>query len=165
MDADERFIERTYELAEAAGERGDFPFGALVTVGSTVVQTADNTVESDQDITAHPELKLARWAARELDAEDRSQATLYASAEPCPMCAGTIYWAGIPRVVFGVRANAAGGSGVIPTLECETVIDSGSRSITVEGPVKEQEGLAMMDRFWSRDPETTFSQDLFSGAQ
>ena len=61
-----------------------------------------NTVLSDGDITAHPELKLARWAARELDPETAAASTMSTSCQPCGMCAGAIDRSGLGRVVFAL---------------------------------------------------------------
>ena len=61
-----------------------------------------NTVLSDGDITAHPELKLARWAARELEASTAAVTTMYTSCQPCSMCTGAIDRAGLGRVVFAL---------------------------------------------------------------
>jgi tRNA(Arg) A34 adenosine deaminase TadA len=61
-----------------------------------------NTVLADGDITAHPELKLARWAAQHLDGAAAQATTLYTSCEPCEMCRGAIARAGIGRVVFAL---------------------------------------------------------------
>ena len=70
-EADERHLRRAVELAAAARAAGDMPYGSLL-VGPTgdVLAEDRNTVVTEQDITAHPELKLARWAARHLDAND-----------------------------------------------------------------------------------------------
>jgi tRNA(Arg) A34 adenosine deaminase TadA len=61
-----------------------------------------NTVLSDGDITAHPELKLARWAAHELDRATAAASTMYTSCQPCSMCAGAIDRSGLGRVVFAL---------------------------------------------------------------
>ena len=161
MTDDAAYINRTYELAERAAERDDYPFAALLVLDDKIVRSATNLVESDEDITAHPELLLARWAARELSPTDRDQTTLYASTEPCPMCAGAIYWSGIKRVVFGVRAEKAGTSDAIPTLSCKSVIDSGARSVEVVGPINEERGIAVQQTFWNRNPSLPFSERVF----
>jgi tRNA(Arg) A34 adenosine deaminase TadA len=65
-----------------------------------VLREDHNTVVSDGDITAHPELKLARWADRELDPSVAAASTMYTSCQPCGMCTGAIDRSGIGRVVF-----------------------------------------------------------------
>jgi len=65
-------------------------------------RAAGNTSLSDNDITAHPELKLARWAARELDPAVAAGTTMFTSCQPCGMCAGAIERSGLGRVVFAL---------------------------------------------------------------
>ncbi|MGA8116884.1 MAG: nucleoside deaminase [Actinocatenispora sp.] len=99
----ERFLRRAIELAATARATGDAPFGSLL-VGpdGAVLAEAHNTVLSDSDITAHPELKLARWAARQLDPQVAADTTMYTSCQPCPMCTGAIERSGLGRVVYAL---------------------------------------------------------------
>jgi tRNA(Arg) A34 adenosine deaminase TadA len=100
---DERFLRRAVELAVADRAGGDAPFGSLlVGPGGDILTEDHNTVLSDGDITAHPELKLARWAARELEPAVATATTLYTSCQPCGMCAGAIDRSGLGRVVFAL---------------------------------------------------------------
>jgi tRNA(Arg) A34 adenosine deaminase TadA len=102
-DDDERFLRRAIELAAAGRAAGDAPFGSLLVGPDGAVLAEDhNTVLSDGDITAHPELKLARWAARELDPATAAATTMYTSCQPCGMCAGAIDRSGLGRVVFAL---------------------------------------------------------------
>ncbi len=105
-EADERHLRRAVELAAAARDAGDMPFGALlVGPGGDVLAEDRNTVLTDQDITAHPELKMARWAARRLEPETARQTTMYTSCQPCPMCTGAIARSGLGRVVFALSGQ------------------------------------------------------------
>jgi tRNA(Arg) A34 adenosine deaminase TadA len=102
-EADERHLRRAIELAVAARAAGEMPYGSLlVGPGGDVLIEDHNTVISDRDISAHPELKLARWAARELDADVARRTTMYTSCQPCPMCSGAIARSGLGRVVFAL---------------------------------------------------------------
>ncbi|MEP6853447.1 MAG: nucleoside deaminase [bacterium] len=99
----ERFLRRAIELATAARAAGDAPFGSLLVGPDGAVLAEDrNTVLSDNDITAHPELKLARWAARELSTETVAGTTLYTSCQPCGMCTGAIDRAGLAQVIYAL---------------------------------------------------------------
>lgn len=100
---DEHFLRRAIELAAAGRAAGDAPFGSLL-VGpdGTVLAEDHNTVLTDGDISAHPELKLARWAARELDPSTAAATTMYTSCQPCGMCTGAIERSGLGRVVFAL---------------------------------------------------------------
>ena len=95
-------------LAEAAAARtaGDPPFGSVLVDGAgRTIGRARNTTVTDADIAAHPELTLARIAARQLTREEAAAATLYTSCEPCPMCANAIARAAIGRVVFALSTQ------------------------------------------------------------
>ena len=150
MSDHEPYIRRAIELARRAAENGNTPFGSLLVVDGEVVETAENTTLTGRDVTAHPELKLARWAARELDPDEREACAMYTSTEPCPMCAAAIHYAGLGRVVFGVAGaslrNLRGGDGI--AIPCDEVIDRGDGSTEVVGPVLEDEGLAVHRDYW-----------------
>jgi tRNA(Arg) A34 adenosine deaminase TadA len=105
-DSDETHLRRAIALAQQARDSGEQPFGSLlVRPDGAVLREDHNTVLSDGDVTAHPELKLARWAARELDAEAARATTLYTSCQPCGMCANVIARAGLGRVVFALSSE------------------------------------------------------------
>ncbi|MFE0023310.1 nucleoside deaminase [Amycolatopsis sp. NPDC059021] len=103
---DERFLRAAIELAATARRRGNPPFGSLL-VGpdGAVLAEERNTSVTDADITAHPELKLARWAARELGPADAAATTMYTSCQPCGMCVGAIERSGLGRVVFALSTE------------------------------------------------------------
>jgi tRNA(Arg) A34 adenosine deaminase TadA len=113
---DEGFLRRAIELAAQARAAGDAPFGSLLVGPDGDVLAEDhNTVASDGDISAHPELKLARWAARELDPSTAAATTMYTSCQPCGMCTAAIERSGLGRVVFALSneqlANLKPGAG------------------------------------------------------
>ncbi|QIP83840.1 nucleoside deaminase [Streptomyces sp. Tu 2975] len=104
--ADAVHLRRSIALAAHAVTLGDAPYGSLLVGpdGATLAE-AHNTVRRDNDISAHPELKLARWAARELDQETTARTTLYTSCQPCGMCAGGIVRSGLGRVVYALSTE------------------------------------------------------------
>ena len=98
-------LRRALGLAVIARESGNPPFGSLLAdEHGTVVREEFNTTLTGNDITAHPELKLARWAATQ-PASLRSSLTMFTSCEPCRMCANVIGRAAIPRVVYALSAE------------------------------------------------------------
>ncbi len=149
MKQHEAFMREAIALAYAAREKGNHPFGALLVLDGRVLLTAENRVNSERDVTLHAELNLVSMAVRRFEAEVMQRAALYTSTEPCAMCAGAIYWAGIPTVVYGcgveLFADLAGGSFVIP---CHHIFGFGSRLVTVIGPVLEEEAAAVHVGFW-----------------
>ncbi|MFE5944520.1 nucleoside deaminase [Streptomyces sp. NPDC056480] len=104
--ADEALLRRAIGLAAHAVTLGDAPYGSLLAgPDGEILAEAHNTVRRDDDITAHPELKLARWAARELDPDTAARTTMYTSCQPCGMCAGGIVRSGLGRVVFALATD------------------------------------------------------------
>lgn len=97
---DHALLRRAIALAATARAGGDPSFGSLLTgPDGAVLAEEHNTPLTDRDITAHPELKLARWAARELDAATAAETT---SCRPCEMCEAAIQRAGLGRVAFAL---------------------------------------------------------------
>jgi tRNA(Arg) A34 adenosine deaminase TadA len=154
---DELFLRRSFDVARRALTHGNHPFGAiLVDEQHNVLIEAENGYMPSRDGTAHAERLLATQACTTLPASLLANATLYSSAEPCAMCAGAIYWAGIGRVVYGLgehRLRAiTGDHPENPTLDlpCHEVFRSGQRSTDVVGPVLEDEAAALHAGVWTR---------------
>jgi tRNA(Arg) A34 adenosine deaminase TadA len=152
---DETLMRRALDLARQARDHGNHPFGALLTDADGKVRLeAENTVVTEGDCTGHAETNLVRQACLDLDRDTLASATLYASTEPCVMCAGAIYWAGVSRVVFGLREGElrilTGDDPKNPTLAlpCREVFARGRRPIDVIGPLLEEEARAVHDGFW-----------------
>ena len=104
--ADESLLRRAIGIATHAVTLGDAPYGSLLAgPNGTILAEAHNTVRRDNDITAHPELKLARWAARELDPDTAARTTMYTSCQPCGMCGGGIVRSGLGRVVYALATE------------------------------------------------------------
>ena len=102
-ELDEHFLRRSFEVARRAVSHGNHPFGAiLVDRNRNVLIEVENGYMPAHDGTAHAERLLATQACTTLSPDMLRDATLYSSAEPCAMCAGAIYWAGIGRLVYGL---------------------------------------------------------------
>ena len=103
MPDDLGLLRQAIALAADSRAAGQHPFGAvLADAEGQVLMRAMNGFHPHGDGTAHAERLLATRACLELPPEARAAATLYSSAEPCAMCSGAIYWAGIGRVVYGL---------------------------------------------------------------
>ncbi len=148
--SDKQWMREAFRLASAARARGDEPFGALLVNNDTVVAAARNAIITTGDVTQHAELRLISKASHDLDESTRTAATLFTSTEPCAMCAGAIYWAGIARIVFGFPAvsleEMTGGTGL--RMPSRTVLGNASRSISIEGPLLEAEARTVHDGYW-----------------
>jgi tRNA(Arg) A34 adenosine deaminase TadA len=143
------FIRRSIELAQSAVDKGNHPFGALLVLNGEIILEAENTVNTDDDPTCHAELNLVKLAAKKLPPEALSQAILYTSTEPCMMCCGGIYWAGISHVVYAcgedTLAKYGGDDFLVPSRE---IFAHGKRPVIVEGPILEDEALILHKKFW-----------------
>lgn len=103
---DEQHLRRAIALAEAARTAGDGPFGSLlVGADGAVLAEERDTEHTDRDVAAHPELKLARWAARNMPVEEARTTTPYTNCQPCGMCAVAIERSGLGRVVFALSTE------------------------------------------------------------
>ena len=138
-------MQRAIDLAEAAAEAGDEPFGSLLVFDGTVIAEERNTVNTDDDRTAHPELKLVRWAGQNLSAAERRQTTMYTSTEPCAMCAGGIRNVGLGRVVY---STSAGTLAAITGGDENPSAAAIATDTEVEGPVLPEAGRAVHEAFW-----------------
>lgn len=155
-DVDLRHLKRSIELADEAVREGNHPFGAvLVSQAGEVLAEGKNSYSVDRG-PGHAEANLARDAARRFDGPTLLAATLYTSVEPCSMCSGTIYWADIGAVVFGMTERRLGElTGDDPEnqtqdLECRVIFASGRRPVPVRGPFPELEDriAAQHMAFW-----------------
>ncbi|MQA76166.1 MAG: nucleoside deaminase [Solirubrobacterales bacterium] len=143
-EADERHLRRAVELAAAARAAGDMPFGSLLVGPAGEVLAEDrNTVVTERDITAHPELKLARWVARQLDPDVARQTTMYTSCQPCPMCAGAIARSGLGRVVFALSGEQ------LRELRPPGAVGPDEAQVAYEGPALFAEARAPIDGYYA----------------
>lgn len=146
----------SFEAAMRAREKGNHPFGAvLVDENGVVALEGENNVVTGMDITGHAETNLVREACKKFDQGFLAKCTLYASTEPCPMCAGAIYWSGIRKVVYGLSQDKFY-SGVLGGVEgegfrlaCEDVLSHGEHEVAVIGPLLEQEASKVHEGFWT----------------
>jgi tRNA(Arg) A34 adenosine deaminase TadA len=138
-DDDERFLRRAIELAQDGIVSGNEPFGSLL-VGpdGEVLVESYNTVAEDRDVSAHPELKLAVWAARELTAERAAGTTMYTSCQPCAMCTGALARSGLGRVVFALSNQQF----------AQLVAGETHREPTQDGPYLYDEARAPIERYY-----------------
>jgi len=102
------FMVRAIELSEENVKNGGGPFGAVIVKDGKIIAEGYNQVAENNDPTAHAEVVAIRNAASLLNTFKLSGCTIYTSCEPCPMCLGAIYWAGIEKMFYGnTKQNAA----------------------------------------------------------
>ena len=155
---DLELLRRAIGVARRSRDAGDHPFGSILAGpdGAVLREQANGYRTEGGDRTAHSERLLSSWAARTHDSSFLSRCTLYTSAEPCAMCAGAIYWAGIGRLVYGLSEHrlraVTGNHPENPTLDlpCREVFKSGQRPTEVLGPLLEDEAEALHEGVWNK---------------
>src|SRR5271154_1164160 len=154
---DEALLRQAFDVARRSRVAGDHPFGYVLadSEGKLIMEQSNGFTSEGGDRTAHAERLLASRAARAFDLKFLARCTLYTSAEPCAMCAGAIYWAGIGRVVYGqtekVLKAQTGAHEENPTLDlpCDIVFAAGQRPTEVVGPLLENEAAALQADCWA----------------
>jgi len=131
VEKDKDFLKQAIELAKKGIKAGGGPFGAILTKNGKIIAEAYNKVVLTSDPTAHAEVNAIREAASELKTHDLSDCILYSSCEPCPMCLGAIYWAGIKKVVYACDRADAEEAGFSDNLIYEEILlDPENRKLT-----------------------------------
>jgi len=147
---DEPPMRQAIAASREALDAGDMPFGAtLVSATGRVLQVSRNRQRSGADLTAHAEMVLVRDAQATLGLDALRGATVYASGEPCAMCSGAMFWAGIARVVYAASQQQIGealGGPALPIPCAETLWDA-VPAVKVEGPLLGDEALAVLKAF------------------
>ena len=145
---DDLYMRAAIDAARRGIRDGQSPFGAVIVRAGRVLATDRNTVWLDRDSTAHAEINAVRAAQRRVGRPDLSDAVLYSTCEPCPMCLAAIHWAKIARVVFGATiadASAAGFSEMpIPAAK---MAQMGRSRLVVEGKRLHAECVEVFDEW------------------
>lgn len=128
---DHKYMQEALRWAREAGIRGEVPVGAVVVQDGEVIASAANEKELRNDATAHAEILALQQAAESLGYWRLSDATMYVTLEPCPMCAGAMIQARLGRLVFGAADPKAGAAGSVldildhPGLNHQVKVKSG----------------------------------------
>ena len=148
-------MERALGAACAAAERGEVPVGCvIVSPDGVVLAETGNRCEADRDPTAHAELLAIRAAAQTLGSPRLAGCDLYVTLEPCAMCAGSVYWAGVGRVVHGLSERdlkemiGPHPENLTLDLPCRTIFEAGQRPVEVIGPLLSEESAVVHKGFW-----------------
>jgi tRNA(Arg) A34 adenosine deaminase TadA len=149
MTADDTtFLRLAIDLARRAREAGADPFGAVLVRDGHVLHQAGDRSFALSDPTYHAELAVISEYCRQAGTMSLAGCTLYASTEPCPMCAGAIHWARLARVVFSVsQVMLQQFSGGHPKPPCGPIINMGIARAEVVGPCLADEGLAVFEGY------------------
>lgn len=139
-DDDMIHLRRCVQLAAEALEAGDMPFGSVLVDSAGKVLREDRNRINSVDATYHPEIALARWAAKHIDSNERAKTTMYTSGEHCAMCSAAHGLAGLGRIVYVSSAKQLGEwmaeIGVDSPLSINSLsIQEVVPNVLVEGPI------------------------------
>lgn len=139
-------LRRSLAVARRSMENENLPFGCLLAdADGNVLEEGENTVITAEDSIGHCEINLIHRLAGKYSTTFLNNCTLYASTEPCPMCAAAIFWSGIGRVVYAISKESfhaiaqTNNPAHILTLSAGDLLKHGERKVKVEGPLLENE--------------------------
>lgn len=132
-------------LAKNAAALQEVPVGAVITLGGKIIATGFNRREGAQDVTLHAEMVAIVEACQYLQSWRLTDCVLYCTLEPCLMCAGAIYQARIPTVVFGASDPKAGAMGSLYSVHTDTRLN---HRCAVEAGVQGQASAALLREFF-----------------
>ena len=144
---DEKWMRMALAEAQKAADEGETPVGAVLVAGGELIAAGHNARETKHDVTSHAEMETIRAAASKKGDWRLSDMTLYVTLEPCPMCAGAILAARIPRVVYGAKDATAGAMGSVLNLPRYPL---GIRPEVVSGVLAEESRALLQSFFRSR---------------
>lgn len=139
---DVKYMKQALAEARRAAEKDEVPIGAVIVCQGSIIARAHNLTETLNDVTAHAEMQAITSAANYLGGKYLSDCTLYATIEPCVMCAGALGWAQIKKIVYGASDEKRGYSKFAPdALHPKTEVVSG---------VLAEECVTLMQDFFKR---------------
>ena len=141
---DLQFMDEALALAREAAAEGEVPVGCVITLGDRIVGRGRNRRETGKSALAHAEIEAIDEACRTLGGWRLWECTLYVTLEPCPMCAGAIVNARIPRVVFGASDAKCGACGSV----CNLFSMAFNHHPQVESGIREAECAALLTEFF-----------------
>ncbi len=143
--SDDYFMAEALRQARMAYESGEVPVGAVIVKDSRIIARAYNQVELLRDATAHAEILAITQAASALGDWRLTDTTLFATKEPCPMCAGAIVLSRVARLVFGIRDDRAGGAGSVFSITSTAGLN---HTVEVVAGIKEEEARQLLVDFF-----------------
>ena len=144
------FMDQALALAREAGAEGEVPVGCVIVRKGEIVGRGRNRRETAKTALGHAEIEAIAEACRNLGGWRLWDCTLYVTLEPCPMCAGAIINARIPRVVYGARDAKAGSCGSV----CDLFSMDYNHHPTLVSGVREEEASALLSEFFTNLRQT-----------
>lgn len=140
------FMDEALKLAAQAAAEGEVPVGCVIVRGNEIVGCGRNRREGDKSALAHAEIEAIGQACRKLGGWRLWECTLYVTLEPCPMCAGAIINARIPRVVYGASDRKCGAVDSV----CSLFSMSFNHHPRVESGIREEECTRLLTEFFQK---------------
>ena len=141
---DNYYMDQALILAREAAAEGEVPVGCVVVRGDEIVGRGRNRRETGKSALAHAEVEAIAQACETLGGWRLWECTLYVTLEPCPMCAGAIINARIPRVVYGAKDVKSGACGSV----CSLFSMAFNHHPAVESGIREAECSAVLEEFF-----------------
>jgi tRNA(adenine34) deaminase len=144
-ETDIAMMRRALLAAEEAVSKGEVPVGAVVARGEEILSVAANEREATGDPTSHAELLAIRRASVTIDGWRLTDCTLYATLEPCPMCAGAAHASRLSRLVYAAPDPKAGYAGTLHNTPADTRLN---HTLIVEGGLLEDRAATLLRNFF-----------------
>ena len=144
------FMSLAYNQAIDAWKLDEVPVGAVISVGGEIIASAHNSVEISNDPTAHAEMIAITQAARAINNWRLSEATLYVTKEPCPMCSGALIMSRLQRVVYAISDPKMGCSGGATNLN---ELPQSNHRVEITTGVMEEECRELLQAFFQKKRE------------
>jgi tRNA(Arg) A34 adenosine deaminase TadA len=156
MKTDEDLLREALRVAGQSYKNGNLPFGCILAdANGTIIEEGENTVNTESNAIAHCEINLVNKLKGKYSAEFLATCTVYASTEPCPMCAAAIYWCGIGRLVFAIGKEKfhAIANTMDPAykldIAAKEILERGGRKVKVEQPMLEEEAIRFYNKIFN----------------
>ena len=143
---DLQFMDAALELARQAAAEGEVPVGCVIVRGGQIVGRGRNRRETGKTALGHAEIEAISEACGRLGGWRLWDCTLYVTLEPCPMCAGAIVNARIPRVVYGASDQKCGACGSV----CDLFSMGFNHRPQVTSGIRQEEAAALLQDFFRR---------------
>ena len=145
MNADEKYMRAAIGQARKAGAIGEVPIGCVIVYEDKIIARGYNRRTIDKNVLSHAEIIAIKKACKKMGDWRLEGCTMYVTLEPCPMCAGAIVQARIPKVVIGCMNPKAGCAGSVLDLLHE---DGFNHQVEMESGVLEEECSRLMKDFF-----------------
>jgi tRNA(adenine34) deaminase len=147
MDTDVKYMRQAVGQAKKAYALNEVPIGCVIVHDGKVIGRGYNRRNTDKSTLAHAEITAIKKAARKIGDWRLEECTIYVTLEPCPMCAGAIVQARIPKVVFGTRNSKAGCAGSVLDVLNEPKLN---HQVEIEEGILQPQCSEIMKRFFKR---------------